>query len=330
MPLDPQVKTVMDQIAALNLPPHYEVGAVQARVNAALRPRAPGPEVALVEDRSVPGPAGQVPVRVYRPEGPSARPPSTGSGRTGRVEIGTGLLPAVVWFHGGGMVIGTLDTSDGLCRHLCVKVACVVVSVDYRLAPEHTFPAAPEDCYAVTKWVSENAVEVGVDATRIAVGGESAGGNLATVVAMMARDRGGPTLSQQTLLNPMTDHNFETASYHENAEGYSLTRKTMMWYWEQYLNGEADVGNPYAVPAASEDLSGLPPALLVVGEYDPLRDEGEAYAKQLQAAGVPTTCTRYDGVIHNFFLMPSTVEVATKAVAQISEALKSAFAVTRV
>jgi acetyl esterase len=306
MPIDPQIQAVMDQVAALNLPPHYEVGAVQARANAALRPRAPGPEVASVVDRSVPGPDGDVPVRVYTPEG-------------------VGPFPVLVYIHGGGMVIGTLDTSDGSCRHLCDKVGCVVVSVDYRLAPEHTFPAAPEDCYAVTKWVAENSSEIAADPSRIAVGGESAGGNLAAAVALMTRDRGGPTVLLQVLLYPMTSDDFDSASYHENAEGYSLTRTTMMWYWDQYLGSKADVTNPYAIPASSTNLKGVAPAIVLTAEFDPLRDEGEAYAKQLSAAGVNTTCTRYDGVIHGFFGMSAVVDKSKEAVNQVAAALKDAF-----
>jgi acetyl esterase len=306
MPIDPQIQAVMDQVAALNLPPHYEVGAVQARANAALRPRAPGPEVASVVDRSVPGPDGDVPVRVYTPEG-------------------VGPFPVLVYIHGGGMVIGTLDTSDGSCRHLCDKVGCVVVSVDYRLAPEHTFPAAPEDCYAVTKWVAENSSEIAADPSRIAVGGESAGGNLAAAVALMTRDRGGPTVLLQVLLYPMTSYDFDSASYHENAEGYSLTRTTMMWYWDQYLGSKADVTNPYAIPASSTNLKGVAPAIVLTAEFDPLRDEGEAYAKQLSAAGVNTTCTRYDGVIHGFFGMSAVVDKSKEAVNQVAAALKDAF-----
>ena len=306
MPLDPQIEVVLDQIAALGLAPHYEVGAVQARANAALRPRTPGPDVASVENRSIPGPDGQVPIRVYKP-------------------TGDGPLSVIVWAHGGGMVIGTLETCDYICRKLCVNVGCVVVSVDYRLAPEHTFPAAPDDFYAATKWVADNAGELGVDVGRISVGGESAGANLAAVVALMSRDRGGPSLVHQTLVNPMLDTNFDTASYIENADGYFLTRKTMMWYWEQYLGSSEGTNDPYAAPLLATDVSGLPPALLIVGEFDPLRDETEAYGARLAAAGVATTCTRYDGGVHNFFNMPATVDKATQAVTQMSDALKVAF-----
>ena len=307
MPLDPQIKAALEQIEALGLPPHYEAGAVQARVNAASRPRAKGPEVTYVEDRSIPTNNFRLPIRIYHP-------------------CGNGPFPAIMWAHGGGMVIGTLETSDYICRQICVNVGCVVVSVDYRLAPEYPFPAAPDDFYAATKWVADNAEGLGVDVSRISVGGESAGGNLATVVALMARDRGGPALVHQTLINPMLDTDFDTDSYLDNAEGYFLTRKTMMWYWKQYLGNDVDNKNPYAMPLAAPDLSGLPPSLLIVGEFDPLRDETESYAARLASAGVATTCTRYDGGVHNFFNMPATVNKATQAVEQITEALKVAFA----
>ena len=184
MPVDPQVQEFLDQIAALGLPPHYEVGAVQARENAKLRPRAVGPEVGAVEDRTVPGPDGDVPVRVYWPEG-------------------DGPFPMLVWIHGGGMVVGTIETCDAACRRLCLGASCVVISPGYRLAPEHPFPAAPEDCYAATVWASGNAESLKGDAARLAVGGESAGGNLAAAVALMSRDRGGPSLVHQSIINPM-------------------------------------------------------------------------------------------------------------------------------
>ena len=238
MPLDPQAQAVLDQLAALNLPPNYTVTPLEARANAKLRPSVPGPEVSTVEDRVIQGPGGDVPVRIYTP-------------------AGAGPFPVLVWFHGGGMVLGDLDTADGTARHLCVGAGCVVVSVDYRLAPEHKFPAAPEDCYAATEWVSKNADSMGVDANRMAVGGDSAGGNLATVVALMSRDRGGPPLVFHLValmsrdrggpplvfhlvVYPMVDRDFNTESYRSNADGYLLTRDSMRWYWNHYLGTEAD------------------------------------------------------------------------------------------
>ena len=306
MPVDPQVQEFLDQIAALGLPPHYEVGAVQARENAKLRPRAVGPEVGAVEDRTVPGGDVDVPVRVYWPEG-------------------DGPFPMLVWIHGGGMVVGTIETCDAACRRLCLGAECVVISVGYRLAPEHPFPAAPEDCYAAVAWASGNAESLKGDASRLAVGGESAGGNLAAAVALMSRDRGGPSLVHQSIINPMLDLDFDTESYLRNAEGYFLTRRTMMWYWEQYLQSAEDKDNPYALPLRAGDLSGLPPALLLAGEYDPLLSETEAYAARLQAAGVPATFTHYPGASHNFYNMPPTVDVAVRAMTEIIDAVKAAF-----
>ena len=199
------------------------------------------------------------------------------------------------------------------------------MSVDYRLAPEHPFPAAPNDCYAATKWAYENAASIKGDASRLAVGGESAGGNLAAVVSLMARDRGGPPIVHQSIINPMLGLDFDTESYLRNAEGYFLTRRTMMWYWEQYLQRAEDRENPYAVPLCAEDLSGLPPALLMAGEYDPLLTETEAYAERLQAAGVAATFSYYAGASHNFYSMPVSVQLAVRAMGEIIDALRAAF-----
>lgn len=306
MPVDSEVQAYLDTIAALNLPPHYEVGPVQARENAKLRPRQPGPEVASVENVTVPGPDGEVPVRIYRPDG-------------------DGPFPVLVWIHGGGMVVGTLETVDAACRRLCLGAESVVVSVDYRLAPEHPFPAALHDCFAATTWAAANAASIRGDASRLAVGGESAGGNLAAAVSLMARDRGGPSIVHQSIINPMLGLDFDTESYLRNAEGYFLTRRTMIWYWEQYLSKPEDRENPYAVPLCAEDLSGLPPALLMAGEFDPLLTETEQYAERLQAAGVPATFSYYAGASHNFYSMPISVKLAVRAMGEIIDALRAAF-----
>jgi acetyl esterase len=306
LPLDPQVQTLLEQRAVLGEPPLNTLTPTQARANAEARPPATGPEVANVEDRTIPGPAGEIPVRIYTPSG-------------------TGLFPTLVYFHGGGWVVGTLDMSDGTCRNLCVGGECVVISVDYRLAPEAKFPAAADDCYAVTEWVSSNASTIGAKPDKIAVGGGSAGANLAAAVCLMALDREGPALAFQLLIYPVTDSNFETASYRENADGYMLTRDSMIWYWDQYLNSPSEASNPYAAPLQARDLGGLPPALVMTAEFDPLRDEGEAYARRLEAAGVPTQCVRYDGMIHGFFGMHDSVDKAREAVTHASAALRSAF-----
>ena len=219
-------------------------------------------------------------------------------------------------------MVGSLDISDGTSRHLCVGADCVVISVDYRLAPEAKFPGAAEDCYAATKWVVENASSINVDPHGIAVGGDSAGGNLAAVVSLMARERGGPPLAFQLMVYPVTDRDFRTDSYQRNAEGYLLTRESMVWYWDQYLGEASDAVNPYAAPMQAKDLKGLPPALVITAEFDPLRDEGEAYAKRLEAAGVRTSCTRYDGMIHGFFGMPDMIDKGEEAITQASAALR--------
>ena len=306
MPLDPQAQAVMDQMEALGLSPNHTVSPVEARENGKSRPRAPGPEVAKVENRTVPGVGPDIPVRIYTPSG-------------------NGPFPALGWFHGGGWVVGDLDTADATARQLTVEAGCVVVSVDYRLAPESKFPAAADDCYSATQWIAQNAAAINVDPARIAVGGDSAGGNLAAVVSLMAKDRGGPPLVFQVLVYPVTAWDFDTGSYRQNAEGYMLTTDAMKWYWNQYLSSEADAANPYAAPMVAKDLTGLPPALTITAEFDPLRDEGEAYGQRLQAAGVTATNSRYDGMIHGFFGMFAVVDKGKQAVSEASTALKQAF-----
>ena len=308
MPLDPQAQAVLDQTIALGLPPNHTVSPQEARANGKLRPRAPGPEVAKVEDRTIPGPGGEIPVRIYTPQG-------------------SGPFPILVWFHGGGWVLGDLENADGVSRHLTVGAGCVVVSVDYRLAPETKFPGPAEDCYAATQWVAQNAASINANAARIAVGGDSAGGNLAAVISLMARDRRGPELALQLMVYPVTERNFGTPSYQQNAEGYSLTQDVMRWYWDHYLANDADATNPNAAPMHAEDLSGLPPALVITAEFDPLRDEGEAYAHRLEAAGVSTQCTRYDGMIHGFFGQSGVMDKGKQAISEASAALKAAFGV---
>ncbi len=306
MPLDQQARRVLDQLAALGLPPNHTVSPQQARINMNSRPQSAGPEVARVEDRAIPGPGPDVPVRIYTPDG-------------------RGPFPILVWFHGGGWVVGDLDTADGTARRLTAQTGCVVVSVDYRLAPEARFPAAAEDCYAVTQWVATNAAGIDADPGRIAVGGDSSGGNLAAVVSLMARDRGVSPPVFQLLVYPVIARDFDTGSYRQNGEGYGITRDSMKWYWDLYLTEDADASNPYAAPLLANDLSGLPPALVITAEFDPLCDEGEAYAQRLQEAGVAVTYSRYDGMIHGFFGMPAFIDRGRIAVGEASAALKAAF-----
>ncbi|HEX6511081.1 MAG TPA: alpha/beta hydrolase, partial [Chloroflexota bacterium] len=213
MPLDPQIQALLQQQA--NAPKPYELPVAEARAMMDGRPRPPGPTLAHEEDRRIPGPAGEIPIRIYRP----------------RRESGAVL----VYFHGGGWVVGNLDTHGGSCRSLAARAGCVVVAVDYRLAPEHRFPAAADDAYAATRWVGDNAAALDVDASRLAVGGESAGANLAAVVCLMARDRGGPPIDLQWLAYPVTNYAFDTPSYGENSSGYGLEADTMRWFWGHYL-----------------------------------------------------------------------------------------------
>ena len=311
MPLDPQIVAVMEAAAAMGLPPNHQVSPAKARVNSKARLRAVGPEVGAVQDVAIPGPDGDVPARIYTP-------------------AGAGPFPGLAWFHGGGWVVGDLDTADAAARNMCAGAACVVASVDYRLAPETKFPGPAEDCYAATQWLAANAAALNVDPDRIAVGGDSAGGNLAAAVALMSRDRGGCPLVFQLLVYPVTQRDFDRASYLENADGYQLTRDTMIWYWDHYLAADADAVHPYAAPLHAADLRGLPPALVLTAEYDPLRDEGEAYAAALQAAGVPTESIRYDGLIHGFFGMFAAVDQARQAVERSAAALREAFAGVKV
>jgi acetyl esterase len=309
MPLDTQARMLLDQMASVGAPPLNEQSVEQARAMienlAALSGEAE--PVAAVDNRAIPGPAGEIPIRLYRPE-----------------SAGAGAAPCLVWLHGGGFVIGSIDTSDGTCRALANRTGAVVVSVDYRLAPEDPFPAGPEDAYTAVTWIAANGTDLGIDPSRIAVGGDSAGGNLTAVVALMARDRGGPDLRFQLLVYPVTDHSFETRSYLENADGYLLTRDAMIWFWDHYIADPVGRDDPYASPLRAGDVSGLPPAFVITAEYDPLRDEGEAYADKLRAAGVPVTLTRYDGMIHGFFGMSLVLNQAKQAIDDAAVAVRDA------
>lgn len=309
MPLDPQARAMLDLLAEEGIPPNHQLPVEDARYVMRLRAKRFAGEpvpVARVEDRTVPGPGGEIPVRVYTPEG-------------------TGPFPCLVYFHGGGWVIGSIETHDHVARPLAARTPCVVVSVEYRLAPEHKFPAAAEDAYAATQWVAANAASLNVDATRIAVGGDSAGGNLATVTCLMARERGGPRLVFQLLYYPVTGHDFETASYLENANIGGLTRADMIWFWNHYLARKEDALNPYATPLRAEDLRGLPPALIMAAEYDPLRDEDAAYAERLRRAGVPVRYVCYEGMIHGFISRASVLDQGKKGLEESVAALQEAF-----
>jgi len=244
-----------------------------------------------VVDRTIPGPAGDLPVRVYR------RSDDTG-------------LPVLVWFHGGGWVIGGLNSHDQMCRLLADDVGCVVISIDYRLAPEAQFPCAVDDCVAAYEWVLAHTDELGGDSTRIAIGGDSAGGNLTAVVALVARDQGITPPKVQVMIYPVTDDDFEAPSMIDNATGYFLETERMRWYFEQYAPRGADREDWRCNPMRAEDVSGLPPAIVVTAEYDPLRDQGEAYGHRLIDAGVDADVIRVDGVFHGFFGLHALIEPA--------------------
>jgi acetyl esterase len=307
VPLDPEAKTVLATLSGGEEVDPFSLPHTVVREGfAAMSGLVEGPEVSRVEMRELDGPAGKISVRIYSP-------------------AGDGPKPGLVFFHGGGFVVCDLDSHDATCRELANGADCVVVSVDYRLAPEAKFPAAPEDCYAATQWVSIEAKELGIDAARIAVAGDSAGGNLAAAVAMMSRDRGGPSLVHQLLIYPVTDHRFDTTSYKENGSGYFLSEKMMRWFWHHYLSSEADGDNPLASPLRASDLGGLPSATLLTAEYDPLRDEGRAYAVRLEEAGITTTHTEYPGVFHGFFGMTTQIPRARQAVDDSCDALRKAF-----
>ena len=310
MPLDPQVQTLMEQMAALNAPPIHTLTPelVRMGIKMQLANDTSEPEsVAQVVNRTIPGPVSEIPVRIYTP-------------------TGSGPFPSLVFFHGGGWVICDLDTHDSLCRSLCNDAGCVVVSVDYRLAPEHKFPAAPEDCYTATLWVAGHAAEIHANSGKIAIGGDSAGGNLTAVVAQMVRDQGGPHLALQLLIYPATDFTFDGPSIHENGQDYFLTVDDMSWFMNHYLNSDTDKKNPLASPLQSANLRGLPPALVITGEYDPLRDEGETYGKRLKEAGVAVTISRYNGVIHGFLSLEPLTDKGKQAIEECAQALRVAFA----
>jgi acetyl esterase len=300
--MDAETRAVMDLLDAA-YPCVEEVGAPAVRDALALVPRPEPPEIHHVEDRLVPGPGGDVPVRLYRP--------------------GVGVRAAIAYFHGGGWCVGNVDTHDWTCRNLANRTGAVVASVDYRLAPEHCFPAAADDCYAAVAWLHAEADGLGVDPRRLAVAGDSAGGNLAAVVPLMARDRDGPPIQFQLLVYPVIDHSFDTESYRVNATGYFLTRGNMEYYWTSYLGADGDGANPYASPLRAADLSGLPPALVITAEFDPLRDEGEAYGRALAAAGVPATVRRYDGMFHGFFSLGALLPAALDATDEAAGALRA-------
>jgi acetyl esterase/lipase len=303
VPLDPELAAMREQRVAAGVTPLYELTLAEARAADLADIRAGGGDVEPVhhvEDRTFPGPDGELPVRIYRPDH-------------------DGPLGTLVYFFGGGWTLGSVDTSDGVCRALANAAGCQVVTPGYRLAPEHPFPAAVYDCLTAVEWVAANAGSLGVD--RIAVGGDSAGGNLAAVTSLLARDRGGPELAAQLLVYPNTCYHADTESLRDNDDRWMFNRYSVDWYWRNYLSTPDDGRYPLVSPLLAVDHTGLPPALVITAEYDPLRDEGEAYANRLRDAGVPVELSRYDGMAHGFFTMSGVLDGARRAVAQAAEYL---------
>jgi len=309
--LDPQARAVIDLVISSGRPAYHQLSPKDARqLFRETRPASTPtpPQIGMVRDLTADGPLGPIPLRVYRPAGVPASTP----------------LAVLVFFHGGGWVIGDLETHDVLCRQLTAGSGVSVVSVDYRLAPEHKFPAAVDDAWAATRWVVAHAGELAVDASRLAVGGDSAGGNLAAVVALLARDKGAPAIAVQVLIYPVTDLVGETRSYRDFAEGYLLTREGMRWFIAHYLTAEAEAADWRASPIRAQSLAGLPAALIVTAGFDPLRDEGEAYAERLRDAGVRVDSVCYGGMIHGFVPMGRLLDTAGRAISLIAGSLSQA------
>jgi acetyl esterase len=311
MGLDPQVAAVLDKIREAGNPEYWQMTPAQARDwhnrKAGILDIKPAP-VHAVTDRSVPGPEADVPVRIFTPR-PSRSP-----------------LPVLVWLHGGGHVVGSLDSYDALCRQLALSADCVVVSVGYRLAPEHKFPAGVIDSFAALQWAAQHAEALGGDRSRVAIGGDSAGANLAAVCAILARDAGAPALCFQLLVYPRTAPDEDSPSHQAFAEGYLLTRKTILWFHEHYRSLASDREDFRYAPLICRDLSRLPPSLVIIGEFDPLRDDGIAYARRLEAAGNAVELADYPGMVHPFFSMGGAVDAGRAAMAQATQSLRRAFA----
>lgn len=307
MPVDPQIQLLLDK--GSGVPATHTLSVPEARrlYEARIAVMAPAAPVAAVNERSIPGPGGPLRLRIYHPPG-------------------AGVFPLLVFFHGSGFVLCSLDTHDGMCRNLCAGAGCVVVSVDYRLAPEHKFPAGLDDCVFATRWAAEHAREFGADPDRMAIAGDSAGGNMAAAAAIRLRDEGGPPLCGQLLIYPVTGYHAPgTPSYERNADGYGLTRETMKWFWRHYLNDESEATHPHASPLRAASLGGLPPALVVTAEYDPLCDEGELYAAKLREADVPALCSRWPGMNHGFFFWVGIVDQAGAAMRESCDWLRGMF-----
>ena len=309
--LDPDAAAVFRAFQEAGRPPYETVSPAEARelyLKGRFVSNPEPPELASVEPLTIPSPAGLIPARIYTPT---------------RLRTANGLAPGLVFFHGGGWVIGDLDSHDVVCRKLADEGELMVVSVDYRLAPEHKFPAAVDDAIAATKWIAENAKQLGIDAARLMVGGDSAGGNLAAVVAISARDGNGPAIAGQVLIYPAIDFAMTHPSHREPETSILLTHSVIRWFRDHYLNGAADVHDWRASPARATTLIGLPPAYVLTAGADPLRDEGDEYASRLKEAGVPVTYRHFPGQFHGFFTMGKLLQQANVAAGEIGAWLKA-------
>lgn len=305
--LDPEVEAAIHRIADLGVPEWHALSVASCRQleDKVFSQGAGDPPVAQTRELSIDGPVGDIRVRLYWP----VREPG---------------LPVLVYFHGGGWVVGTLDGVDDSCRRIAVDAECLVASVEYHLAPEHQFPTQVEEAYRAVTWVTETATTLGGDPETVAVAGSSAGANLATVASLLARERGTPDISYQLLLYPITAHRFDTESYEENASGYLLSRASMRWFWAQYLRSDIDGYNPFASPLWADELTALPPATVVTAGFDPLRDDGVEYAGRLDAAGVPVDHRHYDGMCHGFLSLTDEVDTAAEAMQTVTSDVATA------
>jgi acetyl esterase len=311
VPLDPMVKDFLDQMAAMGGPKMWEIEPAQARELFIAMMQLVGPKdvpIGKVQNLTMPGPGGELRLRNYTPVAAKSEP-----------------LPTLVFYHGGGFVIGNLDTHDGLCRMLANDAGVRVIAVDYRLSPESKYPAAVDDAIAAVNWIEEHAADLGVDANRVAVGGDSAGGALAAIVSQQAKLKGAPKVAFQLLMFPVTQVNAKTGSMHTNADGYFLELATLEWFYDHYgANADVDKTDPRISPLLAKDVSGLPPAYIITAEYDPLRDDGAQYAEKLRKAGVSVTHVDYPGLVHDFIYMQTVLPQAPEAMKAAAAALKGA------
>lgn len=351
MPLHPEVEAMRARKAHAGAAPLYTLSLAEARAADLADIQAAsgaGEPVAAVTDRTIEGPGGQLKLRTYEPD---IYEPTDEAGREANHEAGdevsgaasheaggevrggarhdvggevSGGRPALVYFFGGGWTLGNLETSDAICRALTNAAGCVTVSVEYRLAPEHPFPAAVEDCHAGLAWVAAHAGELGVDPARLAVGGDSAGGNLAAAVTLLCRDQGGPALRHQLLVYPNTDYQWDPEALRAHEDPLLFNRWSVEWYWNHYLTEEKDGLSPLASPLRAESLAGLPDATVITAEYDPLRDQGEAYARRLRECGAAVELRRYDGMAHGFFAMFGAFTLGREAIDYAADRLAAA------